>query len=281
VLFRSRQTQDQAMLCRARVFASVFVPSCRQTSLSQTVCVAHLTKKSNKAAKVGVQNTLDGSQDNRDFPAALKLVRANAKGRFDETIGLDLHLNVDPRKANQIVRVMAKLPHGTGRLVRVAVFAEGPKAEEARKAGADIVGAHDLAESIKAGTINFDRCIATPDMMGIVGRVARILGPRQLMPNPKHGTVTMDVKTAVEDAKAGQVNFKVDRGGVLHCHFGKLSFSDEMLSRNLSVLMDAVVAAKPEAVKGLYVQGAAFSSTMGPGFRSAVGSLHSSLKKSS
>eukprot|EP00299_Pterocystis_sp_00344_P002565 c12899_g1_i1.p1 GENE.c12899_g1_i1~~c12899_g1_i1.p1 ORF type:complete len:277 (-),score=54.22 c12899_g1_i1:76-906(-) len=237
------------------------------------------TAKKKVGSSQKLEDPMDGSQPNRDFDHALRLVRAHARARFDETVEVKFHLNVDPRKANQVVRVMTKLPHGTGQKIRVAVFADGQNAVIAREAGAHVVGSNDLADQIKAGVIDFDRCIATPDMMGIVGKVARILGPRQLMPNPKHGTVTTDVRSAVLDAKAGQVNFKVDRNSVLHCHFGKLSFDDKSLKENFSALIDGVIAARPDVVKGLYIKSAAFCSTMGPGIKAELAKLHPSLSK--
>ena len=196
---------------------------------------------------------------------AVALVKAGATAKFDETIEIAMNLGVDPRHADQMVRGTVSLPNGTGKTVRVAVFARGPKAEEAQAAGADIVGAEDLMETIQGGKIEFDRCIATPDMMPIVGRLGKILGPRNLMPNPKVGTVTMDVKTAVENAKGGEVQFKAEKGGVVHAGVGKASFDQDKLAENVKAMIRAVVAAKPSGAKGAYVKKIVLSSTMGPG----------------
>lgn len=196
---------------------------------------------------------------------AVALVKANATAKFDETVELAVNLGVDPRHADQMVRGVVGLPNGTGKSVRVAVFARGPKAEEAQAAGADIVGAEDLMESIQGGTIDFDRCIATPDMMPVVGRLGKILGPRNLMPNPKVGTVTMDVKAAVEAAKGGEVQFKVEKAGVIHAGVGKASFAEGKLVENVRAFVEAVQKAKPAGAKGAYMKKIAISSTMGPG----------------
>ncbi|WP_412564232.1 50S ribosomal protein L1 [Thalassobius sp. MITS945101] len=196
---------------------------------------------------------------------AVALVKANATAKFDETVELAVNLGVDPRHADQMVRGVVGLPNGTGKSVRVAVFARGPKAEEAQAAGADIVGAEDLMESIQGGTIDFDRCIATPDMMPVVGRLGKILGPRNLMPNPKVGTVTMDVKAAVEAAKGGEVQFKVEKAGVIHAGVGKASFDEGKLVENVRAFVEAVQKAKPAGAKGAYMKKIAISSTMGPG----------------
>ncbi|MEM7124311.1 MAG: 50S ribosomal protein L1 [Pseudomonadota bacterium] len=198
---------------------------------------------------------------------AVKLVKENAKAKFDETIELSVNLNVDPRHADQMVRGVVDLPHGSGKSIRVAVFAKGDKAEEAKNAGADLVGAEDLAESIQKGEIDFDRCIATPDMMAVVGRLGKILGPRGLMPNPKLGTVTPDVAGAVGSAKAGQVEYRVEKAGIIHAGVGKASFSEENIFENAKALMDAVIKAKPSAVKGTYMKRVTLSSTMGPGVK--------------
>lgn len=196
---------------------------------------------------------------------AVALVKGNASAKFDETVEIAVQLGVDPRHADQMVRGVVGLPNGTGKSVRVAVFARGPKAEEAQAAGADIVGAEDLMETIQGGTIDFDRCIATPDMMPIVGRLGKVLGPRNLMPNPKVGTVTMDVKAAVENAKGGEVQFKVEKAGVVHAGVGKASFGEDKLVENVRAFMGAVLKAKPAGAKGAYVKKVALSSTMGPG----------------
>ena len=196
---------------------------------------------------------------------AVALVKGNASAKFDETVEIAVQLGVDPRHADQMVRGVVGLPNGTGKSVRVAVFARGPKAEEAQAAGADIVGAEDLMETIQGGTIDFDRCIATPDMMPIVGRLGKVLGPRNLMPNPKVGTVTMDVKAAVENAKGGEVQFKVEKAGVVHAGVGKASFDESKLVENVRAFMGAVLKAKPAGAKGAYVKKIALSSTMGPG----------------
>ena len=196
---------------------------------------------------------------------AVKILKENAKAKFDETIEVALNLGVDPRHAYQMVRVTVSLPHGTGKSLRVAVLAKDAKADEAREAGADLVGAEDLMETIQSGKIEFDRCIATPDMMPLVGRLGKILGPRNLMPNPKVWTVTMDVKSAVEAAKGGEVQFKVEKAGVIHAGVGKVSFGEGQLAENIRAFVDAVTRAKPAGAKGAYVQKVSVSSTMGPG----------------
>lgn len=203
---------------------------------------------------------------------AVALIKGNASAKFDETVEIAMCLGVDPRHADQMVRGVVSLPNGTGKSVRVAVFARGPKAEEAQAAGADIVGAEDLMETIQSGKIEFDRCIATPDMMPIVGRLGKILGPRNLMPNPKVGTVTMDVKAAVEAAKGGEVQFKAEKAGVVHAGVGKASFDEAKLVENVRAFVDAVSKAKPSGAKGAYMQKIALSSTMGPGVTVAVDS---------
>jgi len=204
---------------------------------------------------------------------AISLVKANAKAKFDETIEMSMNLGIDPRHADQMVRGLISLPNGTGKSVRVGVFARGPKAEEATAAGADVVGAEDLAEKVQAGEIAFDRCIATPDMMGVVGRLGKILGPRGLMPNPRLGTVTMDVKGAVSAAKGGQVEFRAEKAGIIHAGIGKASFEQAQLLENARALADAIIKARPAGAKGTYLQKAALSSTMGPGVRVDVSSL--------
>jgi large subunit ribosomal protein L1 len=196
---------------------------------------------------------------------AVKLIKSAASAKFDETLEIAMNLGVDPRHADQMVRGVVQLPNGTGKTVRVAVFARGAKADEAKAAGADIVGAEDLMETIQSGKIEFDRCIATPDLMPLVGRLGKILGPRNLMPNPKVGTVTMDVKTAVEAAKGGEVQFKVEKAGVIHAGIGKVSFTEDKLAQNVRAFVDAVSKAKPAGAKGTYVKKVSLSSTMGPG----------------
>jgi len=198
---------------------------------------------------------------------AVKHVKANAKAKFDETIELSINLGVDPRHADQMVRGVCELPNGTGRSVRVAVFAKGPKAEEATKAGADVVGAEDLMEQVQAGNINFDKVIATPDMMPLVGRLGKVLGPRGMMPNPKVGTVTMDVTKAVGASKGGAVEFRVEKAGIVHAGVGKASFTEEQIVENVRALIGAIVKAKPSGAKGTYVKRIALSSTMGPGVK--------------
>ena len=204
-------------------------------------------------------------KENLTVEDAVALVKGAASAKFDETVEIALNLGVDPRHADQMVRGVVSLPNGTGKSVRVAVFARGPKAEEAQAAGADVVGAEDLMETIQGGTIDFDRCIATPDMMPIVGRLGKILGPRNLMPNPKVGTVTMDVKAAVEAAKGGEVQFKAEKAGVVHAGVGKASFDEAKLVENVRAFVDAVQKAKPTGAKGAYMKKIALSSTMGPG----------------
>jgi len=196
---------------------------------------------------------------------AVSLVKGSAVSKFDETVEIAMNLGVDPRHADQMVRGTVNLPNGTGKNIRVAVFARGSKAEEAQAAGADIVGAEDLMEVVQGGTINFDRCIATPDMMPIVGRLGKVLGPRNLMPNPKIGTVTMDVKAAIEAAKGGQVQFKVEKAGVIHAGIGKASFDEAKLVENIRSFVNAVAKAKPTGSKGAYMKKIVVSSTMGPG----------------
>ncbi len=204
-------------------------------------------------------------KSNLTIEEAVALVKANANTKFDETVEIAMNLGVDTRHADQMVRGVVGLPNGTGKTMRVAVFARGPKAEEAQAAGADIVGAEDLMETIQGGTIEFDRCIATPDMMPVVGRLGKILGPRNLMPNPKVGTVTMDVKAAVEAAKGGEVQFKAEKGGVVHAGVGKASFDEAKLAENVRAFVAAVAKAKPTGAKGAYMKKIVLSSTMGPG----------------
>jgi large subunit ribosomal protein L1 len=204
---------------------------------------------------------------------AVKLIKAAAIAKFDETVEVAVNLGVDPKYADQMVRGVVNLPNGTGRTVRVAVFAKGPKADEAKAAGADIVGAEDLAEQVQKGEIDFDRCIATPDMMGVVGKLGKVLGPRGLMPNPKVGTVTMDLKTAVKDAKGGAVEFRVEKAGIVQAGVGKASFTEEAIVQNIKAFVDSVVKARPTGAKGTYVKKISLSSTMGPGLRIALASV--------
>ena len=228
-------------------------------------------------AKIGKRTTKarEGIDAQKQYPLdeAVKLIKARAKAKFDETIEVAMNLGVDPRHADQMVRGVVSLPNGTGRTARVAVFAKGAKADEARKAGADIVGAEDLAETVQKGEINFDRCIATPDMMGVVGRLGKVLGPRGLMPNPKVGTVTMDVTQAVKDAKGGAVEFRVEKAGIVHAGVGKASFEEKAISENIRALIDSVIKAKPAGAKGHYVKKISISSTMGPGVKIALDSV--------
>jgi len=198
---------------------------------------------------------------------AVKLIKARASAKFDETVEIAMNLGVDPKYPDQQVRGVCSLPNGTGRTARVAVFAKGAKAEEAKAAGADIVGADDLFEVVNGGKIDFDRLIATPDMMALVGRLGKVLGPRGLMPNPKVGTVTMDVKKAVADAKGGAVEFRVEKAGIIHAGIGKASFSEEQILQNAKAFVDAVAKAKPSGAKGTFVKKVALSTTMGPGVR--------------
>lgn len=220
-------------------------------------------------AKIGKRlktaRTAFDDKANLSVSEAVSLVKGAASAKFDETVEIAINLGVDPRHADQMVRGVVTLPNGTGKTVRVAVFARGAKADEARAAGADIVGEEDLMQSIQGGTIDFDRCIATPDMMPLVGRLGKILGPRNLMPNPKVGTVTMDVAQAVANAKGGEVQFKVEKAGVVHAGIGKASFDADKLAENVKAFVDAVQRAKPTGAKGTYVKKISLSSTMGPG----------------
>ena len=204
---------------------------------------------------------------------AISTVKTAANAKFDETIEISMNLGIDPRHADQMVRGVVGLPNGTGKTVRVGVFARGPKAEEATAAGADVVGAEDLMTAVQEGKIEFDRCIATPDMMGLVGRLGKILGPRGLMPNPKLGTVTMDVRGAVTAAKAGQVEFRAEKAGIVHAGIGKASFEADKLLENAKAFVDAIQRARPTGAKGTYVKKVAVSSSMGPGIKVDVGSL--------
>jgi large subunit ribosomal protein L1 len=204
---------------------------------------------------------------------AVKLVKSRATAKFDETIELSINLGVDPKHADQMVRGVVSLPNGTGRSLRVAVFAKGAKADEAKKAGADIVGAEELAEKVGKGEIDFDRCIATPDMMGVVGRLGKVLGPRGLMPNPKVGTVTMDVVQAIKDAKGGAVEYRVEKAGIVQAGVGKASFTEDAIVQNVRAFVDNVMKAKPAGSKGTYMKKISISSTMGPGVKIALPSV--------
>jgi large subunit ribosomal protein L1 len=228
-------------------------------------------------ANVGkrTQQIRDGVDRNKlyELQEAVSMVKERAKAKFDETVEIAFNLGVDPRHADQMVRGVVNLPNGTGRSVRVAVFARGDKAEEAKAAGADIVGAEDLVEIVQGGTIDFDRCIATPDMMPLVGRLGKVLGPRGMMPNPKVGTVTPDVKAAVQASKGGAVEFRVEKAGIVHAGVGKASFGAKALEENIRAFADAVNKAKPSGAKGTYVKRVAISSTMGPGLKIDPSSL--------
>ncbi|MBY0431974.1 MAG: 50S ribosomal protein L1, partial [Rhodospirillales bacterium] len=221
-----------------------------------------------KAAREGIDRTRF-----HGLGEAVKLIKGRATSKFDESIELALNLGVDPRHADQMVRGVVELPHGTGKSVRVAVFAKGAKADEAKAAGADVVGAEELAEQVQAGNMDFDRCIATPDMMGLVGRLGKVLGPRGLMPNPKLGTVTMNVSEAVRAAKAGQVQFRAEKAGIVHAGVGKASFSEQAIEENIRAFVDAINKAKPAGAKGTYLKKISISSTMGPGVKLDLGSL--------
>jgi large subunit ribosomal protein L1 len=230
--------------------------------------MAQTTKRRKKAA--------EGIDREKRYPVdeAVKLIKARATAKFDETIELAMNLAVDPRQADQMVRGTVQLPNGTGKAVRVGVFAKGDKAEEAKKAGADVVGADDLAAEVQKGTINFDRCLATPDMMPLVGRLGKILGPRGLMPNPRLGSVTANIGEAVKAAKGGQVEFRAEKAGIIHAGVGKASFTEAALLENVKTLVDAIVRAKPSGAKGTYVLKVALSSTMGPGVKIDFASLN-------
>ncbi|MBI1330000.1 MAG: 50S ribosomal protein L1 [Alphaproteobacteria bacterium] len=229
-----------------------------------------MTKLSKRFKKV-----IEGVDGNKfyDLEEAVKLIKSRATAKFDETIEVAINLGVDPRHADQMVRGVVSLPNGTGRALRVAVFAKGAKADEAKKAGADIVGADDLFEIVNKGEINFDRCIATPDMMGLVGRLGKVLGPRGMMPNPKVGTVTMDVTTAVKDAKGGAVEYRVEKAGIVQGGVGKASFTEDAIVQNVKAFVDSVVKAKPTGAKGTYLKKIALSSTMGPGVKISPASV--------
>jgi large subunit ribosomal protein L1 len=224
-----------------------------------------------------IAKNIEGVDRNKFYSIdeAVKLVKSRANAKFDETIEVAMNLGVDPRHADQMVRGVCNLPNGSGRKVRVGVFAKGAKAEEAKKAGADVVGAEDLFEIVNKGQIDFDRCIATPDMMGLVGRLGKVLGPRGMMPNPKVGTVTMDVTAAVNAAKGGAVEFRVEKAGIVQAGIGKASFSEEQIAGNIRAFVDAVIKAKPQGAKGTFVKKVSISSTMGPGLKVDLGSVAS------
>ena len=228
-------------------------------------------------AKLGkrTKQAREGLDRNAFYPLedAVKMVKERAAAKFDETVEVAMNLGVDPRHADQMVRGVCNLPNGSGRTVRVAVFAKDEKAEEAKAAGAEIVGAEDLMEQIQKGEMNFDRCIATPDMMPLVGRLGKVLGPRGLMPNPKVGTVTQDVKGAVEDAKGGAVEFRVEKAGIIHAGVGKASFSEDQIAGNVQAFIDAVQKARPSGSKGTYIKKISLSSTMGPGVKIDLASV--------
>ncbi|MBN8912475.1 MAG: 50S ribosomal protein L1 [Rhizobiales bacterium] len=242
-------------------------------------------KKSSVAPEVVAATRLAGGKRNAEVQKgidankayavdeAVRLIKGRAKAKFDETVEIAMNLGVDPKHADQMVRGVCNLPNGSGRTARVAVFARGPKADEAKAAGADVVGAEDLVEIVSKGTINFDRCIATPDMMGLVGRLGKVLGPRGLMPNPRVGTVTMDVTNAVKGAKGGSVEFRVEKAGIVHAGVGKASFTEQALVENIRAFVDAVTKAKPAGSKGTYIKKVSLSSTMGPGLKLDTGTV--------
>jgi large subunit ribosomal protein L1 len=221
-----------------------------------------------KAAREGLDRAKAYSLDE-----AVKLIKSRAKAKFDETVDIAINLGVDPKHADQMVRGVCNLPNGSGRSLRVAVFAKGAKAEEAKAAGAEVVGAEDLVEQVQKGTINFDRCIATPDMMGLVGRLGKVLGPRGLMPNPRVGTVTMDVAAAVKGAKGGAVEFRIEKAGIVHAGVGKASFPEQKLAENIRAFVDAVNKAKPPGAKGTFIRKVAIKTTQGPGIKVDQGSI--------
>lgn len=229
--------------------------------------------------KIGkrMRAALEGLDRDKEYSLkeAVSLIKGRAKAKFDETVEIAMNLNIDPRKADQAVRGVVQLPHGTGKTLRVVVFARGAKADEAKAAGADLVGAEELVDEVMQGRMDFDRCIATPDMMALMGKLGKVLGPRGLMPNPKLGTVTMDVANAVKAAKAGQVEFRAERGGVVHSGVGKVSFSEDQIADNLRAFVDAILKAKPTGAKGSYVNKISLTSTMGPGIKVGLDSIRS------
>src|ERR1700723_4134966 len=229
--------------------------------------MSHAGKRIRKTRETGVRTKL------YPLAEAVKMVKSGASAKFDETVELAINLGVNPKHADQMVRGVVNLPNGTGRTLRVGVFARGAKADEARNAGADVVGAEDLVAAVQGGTIDFDRCIATPDMMPLVGRLGKVLGPRGMMPNPKVGTVTMDIANAVVASKGGSVEFRAEKAGIVQAGIGKASFSEQKLVENVKALTDAVAKAKPAGSKGTYIQRVAVSSTMGPGVKVEPGSI--------
>ena len=241
--------------------------------------MANLTKEQLSAVREAggkrMVKVYDGVDRSKSYGVeeAVKLIKSRPKAKFDETVEIAMNLGVDPKHADQMVRGVCNLPNGTGRTLKVAVFARGAKAEEAKAAGADIVGAEDLVEIVQKGTINFDRCIATPDMMGLVGRLGKVLGPRGLMPNPRFGTVTMDVAGAVKGAKGGAVEFRVEKAGIVHAGVGKASFTEKALVENIKAFVDAVIKSRPTGAKGNYLKKVSLSSTMGPGLKVDAASI--------
>ena len=242
--------------------------------------MAHTGKRYAKAAEAVKQRTDGNGAGNGELPLAdaVALVKSNATAKFDETLDLAVRLGVDPKHADQMVRGTVVLPHGTGKKVRVLVFAKGEKEKEAQDAGADLVGAEDLVEKIQGGWLEFDRAIATPDVMGLVGRLGKVLGPRGLMPNPKTGTVTFEVGKAVREFKGGKIEFRVEKAGIIHVPFGKASFTPEQLTENAVAVLEALLRAKPAASKGRYVKGVTVSSTMGPGVRVDANAVQALVK---
>ena len=238
--------------------------------------MARIGKRFTKAAEAATQAV--GGAGEVDLATAVAIAKANATAKFDETVDLAVRLGVDPKHADQMVRGTVVLPHGTGKKVRVLVFAKGEKEREAQEAGADVVGAEDLVERIQGGWLEFDRAIATPDVMGLVGRLGKVLGPRGLMPNPKTGTVTFEVGKAVREFKGGKIEFRVEKAGIVHVPFGKASFTEQQLLENMTVVLDALLRAKPAASKGRYVKGVSISSTMGPGIRVDANAVQALVK---
>jgi len=244
--------------------------SAKKSSVSAEVLAA--TRLAGGKRNAEVQKGLDSNKA-YSVDDAVRLIKSRAKAKFDETVEIAMNLGVDPKHADQVVRGVCNLPNGSGRTARVAVFARGAKAEEAKAAGADVVGAEDLVEIVSKGTINFDRCIATPDMMGLVGRLGKVLGPRGLMPNPRVGTVTMDVVSAIKGAKGGSVEFRVEKAGIVHAGIGKASFTEKALVENIRAFVDAVAKGKPAGAKGTYIKKVSLSSTMGPGVKIDTGTV--------